>query len=505
MSNGNFTPMKRGNSRLFLIEGRARGDHEPIYQGCIVPEGIDWGLGDITKIECPSDTDYGRFEEVGHYRGASDRPSTSVVGRYAADIASELLRLARIGCASDVHIHIGVCEVPTNFNDFQKSIVFENALWTSWGTGELGSLASGDESEVDETSGLSAREVYEILRLAFSEVAGTIITNELIDVVFCDNISCGECEDYSPGCERVYAVSLAEGGSPGSPADVIFTLDGGASWNSSEIDSLGGAEDPEGIACVSGYVVVVSADSCSLHYVLQSDLDAVGDETWLENATGFVDIGTGTCPLDIWSVGNYAFISAEGGYVYGVGDPTAGVTVLEDGSATTNALHAIHAMNRNVCVAVGSSGAVLRTLNGGDTWQVMSQPVGLGVDLFCVWVKTETEWWVGSDDGRLFYTLDGGDTWTEQAFPGSGTGIVWDIAFSSDNVMAISHETALNVGRLLRSYNGGYNFVVLPEGPGALPVSGRFTAIALCENDVNVMAAVGLGGGTDGIALWGED
>jgi photosystem II stability/assembly factor-like uncharacterized protein len=379
-------------------------------------------------------------------------------------------------------------------------------LITDYSTDDLGALESGERSPVNETGELSAKEWYEILPLAFSEVAGSIVTNEVIDVVVCDLVSCGECEDQSDGCNKVYAVTLAAGGSPGTPADVVFTLDGGANWNTSEVDSLGAAEDPDGLACLAGYVVVVSADSCSLHYVDQDDLDAVGDELWVENATGFVDIGMGTCPLDIWSIGNYAFISAEGGYVYGTADPTVGVTILEAGEAVTNALHAIHALDRQTVVAVGSAGAVIRSLNGGDTWQQVSQPVGLGIDLQAVWVKTELEWWVGTDDGRLFYTLDGGDTWAEQEFPGSGAGEVHDIAFSKDSVMTIAHATAAPLGRLLRSYDGGQSFVVLPEGVGAMTANDRFSALALCEYDVNFVVGVGLAdNATDGIIVVGED
>jgi len=503
MSNGNLTPLQTGFSRVFLIEGRARGDHEPVYMGCMRAGGIDWSLGDITKIECPSDKGYDKFVERGKSRGAADKPSTSLVGRAAAAKESELARLARIGCSFDLHFHIGTCTDPTLFTTFQKAIVWEEVDLTNYSTDDIGALEEGERSAVNETGAISAREFYELLQLAFSEVASTIVTNEVIDVVVCDAISCGECEEQSDGCEKVYAVTLAAGGSPGTPADVVYTLDGGASWNTSEVDSLGVAEDPTGIACLAGYAVVVSAASCSLHYVLQTDLDAVGDETWLEQDAGFVDIGMGTCPLDIWSVGNYAFISAEGGYVYGTDDPTAGVTILEAGDATTNALWAIHAMNRNVCVAVGSAGAVIRTLNGGDTWQAMSAPVGIGTSLHSVWVKTETEWWVGASDGRLFYTLDGGVTWN-LAFDWGG-GIVYDIAFSKDGVMTVSHTTAAPLGRLLRSYDGGNSFVVLPEGPGAMPAAQRFTALALCENDVNVVCGVGLDGGTDGIMVWGED
>lgn len=501
MSNGNLTPLQTGFSRVFLIEGRARGDHVPVYMGCMRAGGIDWSLGDITKIECPSDKGYDKFVERGKSKGAADRPSTSLVGRYAADLESELARLARIGCSFDLHYHIGVCTDPTLFNTFQKAIVWEEVDLTNYSSDDIGALEEGERSAVNETGAISAREFYEVLRLAFSEVAGDIVTNEVVDVVVCDAISCGECEEESDGCERVYAVTLGGGGSPGTPADVVYTLDGGAGWNTSEVDSLGAAENPTALACVSGYVVVVSNDSCSLHYVLQTDLDMVGDETWIENLTGFVATG---CPNDIWSVGNYAFIVGDNGYIYGVADPTVGVTVLDAGASTGLTLRAVHAMDRNTAVAVGSNGVVVRTLNGGDTWQEMNRPTGLGVHLHCVWVKTETEWWVGSSDGRLFYTLDGGVIWN-LAFDWGG-GIVYDIAFSKDGMMAVSHTTAAPLGRLLRSYDGGNSFVVLPEGPEAMPAAQRFTALALCTNDVNIVCGVGLDdGGVDGIVVWGED
>jgi hypothetical protein len=511
MSPVTLTPLQTGYSRVFLIEWRARGDHEPEYIGCARAGGIDWSLGTITKIECPSDQVYNQFVERGKIKGEADRPSTDLVSRYAANIESELLRLARIGCSFDLQFHLAVCDDPLEFNDFEKIVIFEEADLTNYGADIMGALESGERNPVNETGEISAREVYEVLPLHFAEVAGSIVTNEVVDVVFCDRVSCGECEDVSDGCQKIYAVTLSAGGSPGTPADVVYSLEGGKSdsWNTSEVDSLTATEDPTGIACVSGYVVVVSDDSCSLHYVDQDDLDAMGDETWVENATGFTAVGPapGGCPMDIWSIGNYAFIAAGGGYVYGFSDPTVGVTVLTNGSVVGDNLRAIHALDRNICVAVGSAGAVIRTLNGGATWQAMSRPVGIGVDLHSVWVKSETEWWCGSSDGRLFYTLDGGVTWvTAQDW---GGGAVYDIAFSTDSVMAVSHEhhqLAVLIGRIYRSYDGGHSFVLLPEGPEALPAAQRFTALALCEYDPNLVVGVGLDdGGTDGIIVLGED
>jgi hypothetical protein len=110
------TPAQTGFSRPFLIEGRARADHVPEYLGCMRAGSIDESLGGITKIECPSDSAYDKFEERGRSREASDRPTTSLVGRYLVDEESTLARLAHIGCAIDVQIHIGSCTTPSEFN-----------------------------------------------------------------------------------------------------------------------------------------------------------------------------------------------------------------------------------------------------------------------------------------------------------------------------------------------------------------------------------------------------
>lgn len=501
-------PALTGFSRVFLIESRARGDHVPEYQSCMKAGGLSQGYGDVTRVGAPSAAMYDKFVEIGKFRGEGDRPTISLISRYFHNLASELKRLADMGCAVDVQIHWGKCTRPDIFTEFTKIMVMEDADITDYSTEDLGALGEDERNKIDETGDISAKNAYEVLYLDWAEVAGDVISAEMVDVIFCDIISCGDCDDISDGCQKIYAISLGSaGGSPAALAEVVYSLDGGATWNTSLIDSLGADEDPSAIACMMGYMVVVSADSCSLHYVEQDDLDTAGDETWLEQADGFVDIGMGTCPLDIWSVGNYAFIAAEGGYIYGTDDPTTGVTILEAGELSPGTLRAVHAIDREHVVVVGSAGVVMHSTNGGETWALTNMPVGLGIDLHCVWMKTETEWWVGTSDGRLLYTLNSGETWTEKAFPGSNDGgIVWDIAFATDSIAYMSHETHLDVGRILRSYDGGNQWVVMPETPGNLPDSDRYTALAACIYDANKVVAVGLAGNaTDGIAIVGED
>jgi len=486
---GTFTPAKTANSRVFVIEGRARGDHRPNYESCLRMMGVSQGFGDIERIENPDPYKYDSFEEIGEVRGATERATTSLEGRYAMSLKSTLLELARQGCAVDIQLHLGRCTDPSDFNTFEKALVLEKAALTNFSTDELGALASGDNATVNESADISAKEMYEILPVSFGEKAGTIVTNELVDVTICDTASCGDCEEESDGCEKIFAISKAAGGSPSTQADVVFSLDKGVTWYAHDIESLGVAEDPDGIDCLGSYIVVVSNASASLHYALKEEFDGVTDPDFTEVTTGFV---VGGEPNAIFSIGSRAYIVGDNGYIYYTEDATAGVTVLDAGTLTSSVLNDVHAISEDFAVAVGNSGVVLYTENG-ETFALATAPVGVGVNLNCVFVKNESEWWVGTDAGSLFYTLDGGSTWTTKAFPGSGAGEVRDIEFSTDSVAWLAHDTATPAGRILRSYNGGYSWQIAPERAGAtLPANDVVNALAVCDEDANFVVGVGL-------------
>lgn len=495
-----MNPLQTPWTRVFITEWRARLDRKPTYQGVMKMEGLSKAYGDTTDIKAPDEHTYGKFVTLGSYMGEAGRVGTSLVGRYASDLASLLMKLAEVGCPTDVQLHIGQCTDPSAFDLFKKAVILEDVRISNYGTDPLGALAPDESSKVDETVDISATTFYEVLPLKVVERAGDIVINEVIDVVFCDTISCGECEEQSAGCNKAFALTKAEGGSPGTPADVVFTLNGGATFLAHDVDTLLSNEEPDAIACVGVYIVVVSNDSCSLHYALKSQFDGHTDPVFTEVGTGFVG-----CPNDIWSVGAEAFVVGDAGYIYECTDATAGVTVLDAGAAVGDNLLAVHAMSETVAVAVGNNGAVAYTLDGVK-WQAAAvRPVGVGINLLCVWVRSETEWLVGTSNGRLYYTFDQGVTWRQKTFPGSGAGTVQDICFSTDSVGYLSHTKA-GKGYVLRTYNGGYSWVQLPEASGIIAAADRYTALAACTYDPNIVLAVGLGdNGVDGIIVVGED
>lgn len=500
---GTFTPLQTGNSRVFLTEGGARVDHRPSYEHQLKQMETEQSFGDVENVYSPSPRTFGKFDVVGTIRGEEERPTTSLVGRYAQDLRSLLLELAKRGCANDVQLNMGACTDPSLFNEFQKKLIMELANIPSWSSDPLGALQPDEKGLVNETAEISAVRLYEVLPITIAERAGNVLTNEAIDAVICDAISCGECEELSDGCQKMFSVTLAAGGSPGTPADVVFSIDGGVTFYAHDVDSMAAGEDPSGIACVSGYVVVISQESCSHHYADKDEFDGVTDPDFTEVTTGYIVSG---CPNDIWSLGNFAFIVGENGYVYSLQDPTGGVTVIDAGVATVADLRAVHAISEEFAVAVGASGTVIYTENG-TLWQATtSNPVGVGVDLNCVWIKSEGEWIVGTSTGRLFYTLNKGKTWTEKSFPGSGTGIVFDVAFATSSVGYLAHQTAATKGRILRTYDGGFSWVVVPEGSTIIPANDKINAIATCEFDPNLLFGAGLADdATDGIIIVGSD
>lgn len=501
MSSLSYVPATNAFSRVFIIKRQARGDRAPVFQSCLIAGSVEQAFGDIERIECPDPDEYGKFIEVGTIRGADERPSTSLTGRYAADVASELLALAKIKCAADLQIHFGACQNPSDFNNFSKAVVLEGAYLTNVSVEELGTLESGGQAAVNESADISASNWYEVLPLKFADRTPASVTNELMDVVFSDKIGCGECEDESDGCEKVYAISKAAGGSPGTPADCVYSLDGGVTWYVDEVDGMG-TDEPLAIAVIGDYVVVFNYDTPGHHYVLKSDLDGIGAEAdWTAVTTGYNASGG---PNDAWSVGTKAFIVGDAGYIYSTEDATAGVDELDAGTATAEDLKAVHAASSEMAVAVGTNGAVVYTLDG-VTWTA-SPASPAAATLQAVWMKSAREWWVGSAAGNLYYTVDGGTTWTTKSFSGSGSGAIHDIAFATNSVMYVSHATSANVGRLLRSYNGGYSFVVMPEGTGSLPANDRMTAIAACAGEANLVIGVGLADdAADGFIVKGQN
>lgn len=489
-----------GFSRVFLVEGRAAPNHAPEYQGFWKAGGLSWDQGDITSIRVPSPDNYDQFVVVDKIAGEQGDPELTIMARFDTN-TSRLLKLARKSCDNDLQIHFGRCGKPNDFNGgWEKIGVLEAARPTTYGTDDLGAMDTSERAVINEEVPFTGEDYYEIKKIILAEQARVQIVQEVVDIYVCDSPSCGsDCVSESDGCSTVFAVTLSAGGSPGLPAEVIYTQDGGATWGETNVSSLAAAENPNAIACVGSSLIVVSNDSVSLHHALLSEI-LNGTETWAEVTTGF---DAGGPPNAIFNAGpSFSWIVGNGGYIYFTDDPLSLVEIQDAGVATAENLNAVHGYDSENIVAVGANNAVVYTRNGGSTWGSVTGPAA-GVALNAVFVRREDEWWVGAANGRMYYTVNAGTTWTEKSFPGAGTGEVRDIVFSTRSVGWMSHDTVTPAGRILRTIDGGFSWYVAPETTGNIPANDRINALAVCH-DANVIYGAGLAdNGTDGFVVKG--
>lgn len=493
-----------GFTRVWIIESGAQPGNTPLYQGLMKIGDPAWAQGDVERVEIPDPARYDEFIEAAEIKGQVERPTVSIMGRMPMAL-SEMLKLTRRSCPFDIQAHVGKCRIPTDFNGgWEKVVVFPRSRITNYSVENFGALGSDEKTMTNETADVSSKDIYEIVRLTFSERAGSTVTREIISIDVCDSVQCGDCGLPSDGCQKILATMIGAGATPGAAPAVVYSGDEGSTWASVNITTLLGNEAPSDSECVGSNFVVTSMTDEALHYAKTDDIITLGAAAgWTQMRNGFV-FGKG--PNSIVSAGpNLTWLAGQGGYIYFTPDPTISVSVQDAGVATTQNLNDIDALNESIVVAVGASNALVATDNGGITWSAITGPA-VGQTLTSVKVLDDTVWLVGATNAlvaTLWFTLNAGVTWTAIGLPLTGSRID-DIKFSTPSVGYLSLRVTGARARILRTIDGGNSWYVLPEGPGQIPNNTRVNQVAVC-NDVNVVFGGGLGSdGTDGIIVKAE-
>lgn len=499
-----MSDVRTDQARVWLIDNRAGPANVPSYKATLKAGSPEMPRGEPKVVRKADPANYGRFLVVDKIPGETGSPSVTLSGAYKFGL-SKLLEVANRGCDVDVQIHMGKCSNPQDFNKgWEKILVIEAVAPAGWKlAGDLNVQDEKDRDFAQQELKLTGENIFEIAQMKFAEQAGTAIVQEVIAVVICDSIQCGSCGVPSNGCQKVFAVTKSHGGSPGLPAEVIYTDDQGGSWADTVIDTLGAAEDPSDAACVGEYLAVITNEGNALHYAELADILNAA-ETWTK-VTGFNASGE---PNAIYAVDPMrVFVVGDGGYIYKLTDITAAVTasnVQDAGVATTEDLKDVHAYDENNVLAVGDNNAVVYTIDGGLTWSLVTGP-DVAVNLTCCWMKSVSEWFVGTAGGKLWYTRDSGTSWTEKSFPGSGAGSVKAVKFSNDTVGYMSHATATTRGRMLKTLDGGQSWYVLPDANFTMPLNDGLNDLAVCSYDPNIVFGGGLAdNATDGFLVKGS-
>lgn len=499
------------HKRYFFQQNGAAPENGLLYAGqdgqYLVIENATIPHGDITPINVGDPSQFKKYKQVGDEAAAPDFPTFTVnFLQNHSGIPRSLYTIAE--CMTTFYELTGFCKDPTilsrKVTDYVK--ILSNAKSTQTTAG--GSAFDSDTMVQDDLDFTALGGVYPVGSLGVGEKAAAEIASEVIDVVYGNNVQCGNCGPNDDGTQLIYGVINNTIASPGIGPSVIYSIDGGLTWTVVSINGAVSGDTPKAIDIVGQNLVVLFSDATTGGYftsVLNSITGIPG--TWTKTTTGFV---SGNQPNDMWVANpREVYFCGNGGYIYKSESILSGVTVLDAADTTTDNLNRIHGQD-NVIVSVGDGAAIVYSTNRGDTFSVATNaPACFSID--ALQVMDEFRWWVGCDNGNVFWTNTRAETaFTELTLPAATAGAIatiQDITFPTDEVGYIQAATSDPTGVFFTTIDGGRNWEV--GGANEFPTVDRINRLAypIVPNRgvaTNNLAFGGLAGnGTDGIIMLG--
>jgi photosystem II stability/assembly factor-like uncharacterized protein len=134
---------------------------------------------------------------------------------------------------------------------------------------------------------------------------------------------------------------------------------------------------------------------------------------------------------------------------------------LTDAIGFGKSIRDIHFIDRHRGWVVGAQGLLARTENGGLNWTLTTFP---GVTINTVWFTSALNGWLGYGNGSVFRTVNGGVSWTQQT---TGTsGIIDEIQFVNDQVGYIVSPGSGSGPLLLKTTNSGQSWQLINTNNG---------------------------------------
>ena len=155
-------------------------------------------------------------------------------------------------------------------------------------------------------------------------------------------------------------------------------------------------------------------------------------------------------------------------------------------TGTDAQLRGLSVISRHVAWASGARGTVLRTVNGGRTWQQVGPPDTATLELRDIEAfdaRTAVAMTIGpGDSSRIYRTTDGGATWTE-TFRNTEAAAFYDcMAFFDHRHGLVAGDPVDGHFRILSTSDGGRSWARVPDAgiPPALEGEFEFAASGQC-------------------------
>jgi len=429
------------------------------YLGCHTLDDVSEPKGGIKDLIRCFRADGTGWNIIGSTSNPPDPVTTSVTGLIdtAADWLETIVEAAN--CPFPLYINGKTCPPYDVFGGAARWYALEHSEISTAG---LMGLAHREEDNISEQSfDITAWPPVLRGRAISTERVTFSGTENLNDIASCSTPRCaGDCGAAVKVCDTMVAVA---DGDPAS-ADVWISFDHGVSWTATAVDPyLGTTTDLKSVVCFpidsETTRILVAREGVAgmpMHVYYSDDSGANWTDVTVGGTHDYGAVyGGAMVALDmyhIWLVttdgvnGSEMWFSDDGGETWTeqtLGDDTA-------------FYYAVWFKDDSLGMVVGAADAVETTTDGGTTWGVATATGG-GGDLLIVGENAGGNfWWVGTDDGDLYFSDNQAATgWTIRAFPGSGAGAVYALDWVTQTVGYMAHSPTNATGRVYRTRNGG--------------------------------------------------
>lgn len=341
-----------------------------------------------------------------------------------------------------------------------------------------------DEDEILVTAPWQANYEYRIKRISPSRLGtATDLGDQAInDIEYCDAGTCGGyCGPRSDGCTTFYAVTDADTTPYAAPQLIKGVKDlrtDAITWT--RVPILGLNNDVNGIECAGATLIVISNGDGKVAY---NSEDGDQDE-WV-----LITLAKAPSPFHAalhMRTAREGYIGAADGYIYKTVDGGRSWNAVHQGQLTSQRINAVWAHDKDLVYAAGNSGVMLKSTNGGQSWQDITEVSTVASNLLKIIVPPDRpkEVYVGAANGKIYRSINEGSTFSAIVFDGDGIGSVDDIDFCGpcgSNVMFILHNDAGPRARILRDLSGG-------AGGADVEVVMTQTAVIGAGIDLNALA-----------------
>lgn len=456
MAAGNKTYARNDQVRLHLfVDGVGIANPDPVYASCMGVDALTHALGDVTPVEVPDPDRYGEYIIVDGIPGQRSRWTTTLQTRMIVGEESPLKALARQAqCGMDAFLTRGVCDVPTDYNQFAELIVLEDMQVTNYTTSSISAISSDAREATTESTDVSIGNVYTVYNLMYALTASPSEASGVPQgIVIAPSWCCG-----SNQCGVMFVASKGH---------LYFCTRGTCT------DTAYAQADIGGMVTV-GNRLVVARDDVGLDVILY-DKNGIRTTT-TKTISGFGDVSS------IDSNGRYGVVASllkvSRFDATATNVTTTDVTTLAGASATKIA--DVSVSPNGVAVGVSDKGYPMYSKDGVE-WTAATvlngtTPVGTAI---CA--MSDEVWIAGDTAGTLQLTSDSGATWTT----------VLDVVGTVNDIKRVTKHVAFAAigSSLYRTVDGGATWNLEPNVIGRTFVSvTSVNKIAACPDDINRLA-----------------